>query len=571
MAESHGQGRAGAAADTPSLQDRASPEALEDQLRAVEENPVIHTILHAFQGVVLILNEQRQIVAANAAMLESRGLAPEEGFVGLRPGEAFGCLHSTEGKDGCGTATACAHCGALHTFLASRKSDAPERGTCSLAIRTPEGEEALEFSILASPLDLGPHRFTVVSLQDVSDQKRRELLERVFFHDVLNTVGSLQGWAGLLPNLDPDRKEHATTRIQRLGRRLLQEIRAQQAIALAEADEIAPAWEPVDPSSLLLELRDDLSEDPCAEGKLLDVGLPSEAPDLVTDRGLLIRVLGNMLRNAYEASKPGEEVRLSLEVTNGGLRFSVHNPAWMPPEIAGQVFKRSFSTKSRHGRGIGTYSMKLLGERCLGGTVAFDTSEKTGTTFWIDLPLQPDKNAAAPALVSLEPATQEDIDEITATARAVTATKRDRASPGRRLKGTRILVVDDVTPMRHMIVSALESESAATTEAGNGLQAVDLVRSAAEGGLAYHLVLLDLFMPRKNGAQVLREIRAAPETEATPVVILTSDRDKKSVLQCVELGIDGYLLKPPDKDRLLSLVLHCLDRTEARRDRGQKP
>jgi sensor histidine kinase regulating citrate/malate metabolism len=51
-----------------------------------------------------------------------------------------------------------------------------------------------------------------------------------------------------------------------------------------------------------------------------------------------------------------------------------------------QVFQRSFSTKAR-GRGLGTYSMKLFGEGCLGGSVWFTTSEAAGTTFSISLPL----------------------------------------------------------------------------------------------------------------------------------------------------------------------------------------
>ena len=50
--------------------------------------------------------------------------------------------------------------------------------------------------------------------------------------------------------------------------------------------------------------------------------------------------------------------------------FSVHTPQVMPPEVQMQVFQRSFSTKAKTGRGIGTHSMKLLGERYLGGRVA---------------------------------------------------------------------------------------------------------------------------------------------------------------------------------------------------------
>jgi sensor histidine kinase regulating citrate/malate metabolism len=65
--------------------------------------------------------------------------------------------------------------------------------------------------------------------------------------------------------------------------------------------------------------------------------------------------------------------------------FFVHNDQFMPKEVQLQVFKRSFSTKGKD-RGLGTYSIKLLGERYLKGKVWFETDLKNGTTFLISLP-----------------------------------------------------------------------------------------------------------------------------------------------------------------------------------------
>ena len=69
-----------------------------------------------------------------------------------------------------------------------------------------------------------------------------------------------------------------------------------------------------------------------------------------------------------------------------GAEFAVHNPEVMPPEVQLQLFQRSFSTKGEPGRGIGTYSIKLLGERYLKGKVAFTSQEPQGTTFTLTLP-----------------------------------------------------------------------------------------------------------------------------------------------------------------------------------------
>lgn len=100
---------------------------------------------------------------------------------------------------------------------------------------------------------------------------------------------------------------------------------------------------------------------------------------------LLRRVLGNRIKNALEAIPPGRVVTVCCAEQGDGVVFSVHNPGTMPPDVQGQVFQRSFSTKAASGRGIGTHSMKLLGERYLRGQVGFASDEAQGTTFRIRL------------------------------------------------------------------------------------------------------------------------------------------------------------------------------------------
>ena len=65
--------------------------------------------------------------------------------------------------------------------------------------------------------------------------------------------------------------------------------------------------------------------------------------------------------------------------------FWVHNPGHMDPSVQHQVFRRFFSTKGP-GRGLGTYSIKLLAEEYLGGRVSLDSSPERGTTFVLSLP-----------------------------------------------------------------------------------------------------------------------------------------------------------------------------------------
>ena len=66
--------------------------------------------------------------------------------------------------------------------------------------------------------------------------------------------------------------------------------------------------------------------------------------------------------------------------------FWVHNEAAIPEDVRLQIFRRSFSTKSVEGRGIGSYSARLIMERYLGGSLIFRSSEEEGTTFVVTLP-----------------------------------------------------------------------------------------------------------------------------------------------------------------------------------------
>jgi len=93
-----------------------------------------------------------------------------------------------------------------------------------------------------------------------------------------------------------------------------------------------------------------------------------------------------MIKNALEASDQNNPVRVGVDLSDGQLRFWVHNLEPIPRDIQQQIFERSFSSKGQ-GRGLGTFSMKLLGEAYLGGKVDFFSDEQHGTTFTIDLPI----------------------------------------------------------------------------------------------------------------------------------------------------------------------------------------
>jgi CheY-like chemotaxis protein len=79
--------------------------------------------------------------------------------------------------------------------------------------------------------------------------------------------------------------------------------------------------------------------------------------------------------------------------------------------------------------------------------------------------------------------------------------------------------------------------------AGDGVAALELLRSSAMPETR-RLILLDINMPRMNGIEFLREIRADPTLARTPVVVLTTSNDEQDRVEAYNLNVAGYLLKP---------------------------
>ncbi len=366
----------------------AKREAIE-QVRMEHEHisaiPHLQELLNAFPTAAVILNECRQIVATNqrlCALLKRR----QDELLGMRPGEAFNCIHWREGACGCGTSRFCETCGAAQAIMNSQQRGGEDIQDCTITLRTEEGEKALDLRVTASSLDLDG-KVTVFSLNDISDEKRRAVLERMFFHDVLNTAAGVRGLLEILPDLS-DQYRHETTHLAyQLADHLVEEIEGGRDLAAAERGEVAVQATPLDVREILKSVCELYANHPVSQGKAVVVTEICGPYVVTTDKVLLKRVLGNLVKNGLEASEEGQEVSLGFR-NFGAAEFRVHNDAVMPEMIRLQVFRRSFSTKSPLGRGIGTYSAKLITERYLGGSLSFSSSEEQGTTFAATLPAQ---------------------------------------------------------------------------------------------------------------------------------------------------------------------------------------
>ena len=362
--------------------ERASCEEVLQQAQKFPKIPLLSTFISSIFDIVLVLNKDHQIVLANENLSRFVGANSHNSFLGFRAGEALRCVRASESPWGCGTTEYCRECGALKAILASQKGEVSIEESRILR----EGiDDPLDLKVYASPLHVNNHEFTILAITDVSHEKRRRALERIFFHDVLNTAGGVHGFVELLQHSDPAEMSEIKDPLRYLSLELLEEIKAQRDLIAAENNELAVTMSATKSLALLRDVLELYKNHEVAVSRHIELDPASVDREFLTDASLLRRVIGNMVKNGLEASAANETVTLSCRNNYSGIQFLVHNPRFMPRPVQLQIFQRSFSTKGSN-RGLGTYSMKLLGERYLEGRVSFTTSEECGTTFKILLP-----------------------------------------------------------------------------------------------------------------------------------------------------------------------------------------
>jgi len=377
--------------------ERASPAKLEAEVRTVSQSPIVSALLEAVDAGLLVLNRERQILATNRAPL-LENLRHARRSIGLRPGEFFACPRAAEQPQGCGAGEHCLACGTFQAVTQSQAGGRTVEQECLLTSGEGENATSLELNVRATQVDIDGKDYTVVSLRDISHEKRRQALERVFFHDILNTLSALSNWTHLLNQASGERLDRARERVSRLVGQLEREIQLQRTLLEAEQGTLRPQRVKVTPAALLEDLQGMFADAPSAQQRILTVEDRCPGVELVTDPVLLGRVLVNMVKNAFEATPAEGQVRLWCERETGlnadgesesgdAVAFNVHNPGEIPPAVAPRIFQRSFTTKAGTGHGLGTYGMRLLGERYLGGKVSFASSAAAGTVFSIRLPL----------------------------------------------------------------------------------------------------------------------------------------------------------------------------------------
>lgn len=371
---------------TPSLYapaERASDTTIRNQVKSIFNLDYLQKLYDAVSEIIVILNKERQIVFCNQQLLDTLNIQNKESVYGLRPGEVLNCSHAFETESGCGTTEFCRECGAINAILSCQKGEADAQECRIIQKNT---SDALDIIVKTTPLVIGEDQYVIAALSDISHLKRRRILERIFFHDIMNTAVGVRGLSELFTMASKEQLEELRNMIHSGAEKLVEEIRSQKELTYAENNELTSNPTTIDTFIFLKSIVGLYREHEVAKGKHIQMDPAIERTEFKSDETILSRVIGNMAKNALEACTPGDTVTLGCRKENAEIQFWIHNPTYIPRNVQLQIFQRSFSTKGA-GRGLGTYSMKLLSERYLKGSVSFTSSEQKGTEFIAKYPL----------------------------------------------------------------------------------------------------------------------------------------------------------------------------------------
>jgi CheY-like chemotaxis protein len=128
-----------------------------------------------------------------------------------------------------------------------------------------------------------------------------------------------------------------------------------------------------------------------------------------------------------------------------------------------------------------------------------------------------------------------------------------RSGGGERPVAQRVLVVDDDRVIQQLLVVNLELEGFAVETASDGEEAVDKILTND-----YDVVLLDIMMPKIDGREVCRRVKADPRGQDVPIIFLSARAQDLDVRQGYDLGVSAYVTKPFDPVDLIDIVTRVL-------------
>jgi signal transduction histidine kinase/ActR/RegA family two-component response regulator len=323
------------------------------------------------------------------------------------------------------------------------------------------------------------------------------------------------------------------------GAMLLRLLNAVLDMSRIEADQATATFETFDLAAKLQSIVSIWTPRAAETGVTLAFALHAEGPTAVrSDLGRLEQTLVNLVSNGIKFTPAGGRVCVRAVLSGELLRLEVLDDGPGVPEAErDRIFKPFEQTQA--GRDAGGAGLGLAicsgNIRLLGGDIGVDRDPEGRSRFWLECP----------------------VETVSAPAAAPVATPAHSAASA---VGMRILAAEDNPANRRVLQVLLAPAGVDLTFAENGAEALEAAASRP-----FDLVLMDVNMPRMDGVEALRRIRAGGgPAAATPIYMLTANAFADDVERYLSAGADGVLTKPIQLPELFAVLGQCGDRATPR-------
>ena len=381
---------------------------------------------------------------------------------------------------------------------------------------------------------------------NIADRAKSEFLANMS-HEIRTPMNGVMGMAELLQKTELDTKQRAFADvIVKSGNSLLTIINDILDFSKIDAGQMELDPAPFTLSEAIEDVATLVSSKVAEKDLELAVRIDPALPgSYVGDVGRIRQIVTNLVGNAVKFTEAGHvfiDVNGRVEHEVAKLRISVEDTGiGIAPEKLTRIFEKfsqvdESTTRKHEGTGLGLAIASSL-VRLMKGEMRVESVIDRGTTFWFEIELPVHASQSRRHFVPMD------------------------------VSGARVLIVDDNSVNRSILVENMQSWRFESAAAASGEEALAALRAMAEQNMKPDCLVLDYHMPEMNGAQLAGAIRSDPRLAKLPIIMLTSVDQMENGKNFSSLGIEGHLVKPARSSILLETVIQVIQ--EARSDSNE--
>ena len=362
-------------------------------------------------------------------------------------------------------------------------------------------------------------------------------------HEIRTPMNAILGMAYLMRKSGLSSQQNMQLeKLETAGKHLLEIINAILDLSKIEASKFELEQAPLNLETLFENVLAMLQDKANAKGLFMYSELPKPMV-LLGDALRLQQALLNYVGNAIKFTDHGcvilRAMILSETATRVHLRFEVEDSGIGIDTVTQSRLFSAFeqadnsTTRSYGGTGLGLAITKKLAQ-LMGGDAGVESSPGVGSVFWFSVQFSKAESDAV------------DKSKILQTQNAEEQLKRDFA-------GSRILLVEDEPINREILSMIVRNVELELDVAEDGLQAWEM--ACAQN---YDVILMDMQMPRMDGPEATRQIRALPSGRSVAIVAITANAFAEDKALCLEAGMNDFITKPVKPELVYATLLRWL-------------